>query len=314
MNRFIRYFNQNRVKVVIIILIIAFIIFLIYTINNILGRVNDNIEYEESNVIVDSSRPTESVISGEKIPEETTNYNVEIIEQFVNYCNTKNYQEAYNLLTEDCKEEVFTTLESFISDYCNNIFNTEKTYQLELWYYSSNSYTYRILYEENNILQTGNIGSGNNIEDYITIETYGEGSKLNINAFIEKLDINESLNREGIEILINTRARYRSLEEYNITIANTTDKTIMVSEGLNANDICLIDNNDTEYNIVLSEIPTSYLELTPGERRTMDIRFYKMYNPYRRIEQMEFKNIILDKDLYNQTKNEDLIINMKIDI
>ena len=283
MNRFIRYFNQNRVKVVIIILIIAFIIFLIYTINNILKRVNDNVEYGEPNTVVDTSRPTESVITGEEIPEETVEENSNIIEQFVEYGNAGDYQSAYNLLTEDCKQEVFNDLDSFIIGYCNEIFRTKKIYQLELWFNVLNLYTYRITYIEDNIMQTGSLDSSNNIEDYITVKTIDNEKKLSIGGLIEKTNETSSESKNGITITINSRTRYRSIEEYNITLINATNTTVVFSEGINSNDICLKDNNDTEYDIVLSEIPNSYLELAPGEMRTLDMRFYKMYNPYRRL-------------------------------
>ena len=314
MNRFIRYLNQNRVRVVIIILVIAFIIILIQTINHILGQVNNTATPEQENVIEDDSRPSESVISGEEITEEATNNNINIIGQFIEYCNAGDFQSAYALLTDDCKEEVFNSLDAFITNYANVVFNTRKAYQLELWYNNVNTYTYRILYIEDNILQTGTVETSNNIEDYITVEVGIDTTKLNINGFIEKLNVNKTETSNGIEITINTRTRYRSVEEYSITITNTTDKTIALSEGTNANDICLIDNNDTEYDSVLSEVPVYYLELAPGERRTLDIRFYKMYNPYRRIEEMQFKNVILDKELYDTNRNEELIININIDI
>ena len=315
MNRFIRYWNQNRVRIIITILIIAFIIILIQTINYILGQAQDNeTGNRENTTIEDTSRPSESVISGEEIPEETTDTNVNIIKNFVDYCNTGDYEKAYGLLTQDCKEEVFTTLDDFVNSYVNAVFSTKKTYQLELWYNSSNTYTYRILYIEDNILQTGNVNNSNNIEDYITIEQTNGKTGININSFIEKLDVNNTQTISGIQITINTRARYRSTEKYNITIVNTTDKTITLSDGIDGNDICLVDNNDTEYDCILSEIPVEYLQLASGERRTLEIRFYKIYNPYRRIRRMSFKNITTDKEQYDINQNQELKININIDI
>ena len=164
MNKLIRYWNQNRLKIIITGIIIVFIIILIQTINAILKntRLEEN---ENKETIVDTSKPSESVITGEKLPEETTDSNVETIKQFVDLCNEKDYQSAYNLLTEDCKNELYNTLDIFIENYCNKVFNIEKTYNLELWQYSTNTYTYRITYIENNMLATGEINSNNNIEN-----------------------------------------------------------------------------------------------------------------------------------------------------
>ena len=116
MNRIIRFFNQNRIRIIITILIIAFIFILIYAVNDVLEQTRTDIS-QVSNRIEDSSVPSESVISGEEIDEEVTVENTNTIQEFVDYCNNGNYQNAYNLLSEDCKNEVFGTLEEFISNY-----------------------------------------------------------------------------------------------------------------------------------------------------------------------------------------------------
>ena len=313
MNKLIRYWNQNRLKIIITGIIIVFIIILIQTINAILKntRLEEN---EKKETIVDTSRPSESVITGEKLPEETTDSNVETIKQFVDLCNEKDYQSAYNLLTEDCKNELYNTLDIFIENYCNKVFNIEKTYNLELWQYSTNTYTYRITYIENNMLATGEINSNNNIEDYITIVENTDGNKLNINGFIEKRNVNKMQEQNGIKITINDRFMYREYEKYNITIKNNTDKTILISEKINSNDICLIDSNEIEYDSMLNEVPSVNLELQPGTEKKMDIRFYKMYNLYRTIESIKFKNIITDKDSYDINKENVSKVNISIDV
>lgn len=314
MKKLIRYWNQNRLKIIITVIIIVFIIILIQTINQILENARVTEESAKNETIVDTSKPSESVITGEEISKETANENVEIIKQFVNYCNAKDYKKAYELLTEDCINKSYNSLDLFVSNYCNKVFNTQKAYNLELWYYTANTYTYRVTYIENNILETGNISSGNNIEDYITIVENENGRKINISGLIEKRTINKGKEQDGIQILVNDRFMYKDLEEYVITVKNNTDKTILLSEGINGNDICLIDSNEIEYNSILNEVPLVNLELKPGIQKTLRIRFYKMYNLYRPIESISFKNIIMDKESYEKDKNNTTKINMIIDI
>lgn len=316
MNRFIRYFNQNRVRIIITILIVVFIIVLIQTINYILKQSQPDIQPTNQTEIEDTSIPSESVITGEKIEKETTEVNTDIIKQFVEFCNNKQYENAYNLLSQDCKDELYNTLDSFISNYCNNIFTADMTYNLELWYNASNTYTYRITYFENNILATGNINPSNNVEDYITIIKGENETKLNINSFIEKENVNSTQTSENgeVTITVNNRYIYRNYERHLVTIKNNTDKTILLSEGTNSNDICLVDTNDVEYDSIMNEIPLVSLELAPGMERTLDIRFYKMYNLYRTIESVAFKRIILDKEAYEQNAGNAAIISININI
>ena len=89
---------------------------------------------------------------------------------------------------------------------------------------------------------------------------------------------------------------------------------MLISERINANDICLVDTNEVEYDSMINEIPSVSLEFSPGLERTMEIRFYKMYNLYRTIDKISFKNIILDKESYDQGAENVGRINISIDI
>ena len=295
-NRFIRYWNQNRKKILITILIVTFSILLIKTINYILGQQTPEITNSVNTLIEDSSIPTESVITGQTLHTETTNINMDIIKKFINFCNSGNYEDAYGLLSNACKEEVFRTVDEFKLNYYDEIFDTEKTYELELWYSNSGDYTYRIIYYENNILSTGQINSSENVEDYITVVREDGNIKVNINGFISKEVINESVTRPEVEITVNERLSYRSYEIYSVTVKNNTDKDIKISDENNSNDICLVDNNQTEYDSVINEIPTIDLQINPYSSKTINIKFNKMYGEYRKIEQMLFKNIMLNID------------------
>lgn len=313
MNKLIRYWNQNRLKIIITIIIIVLIIVIIQVINSFLDDIQDpTIQTEQK--IPDLSNPSESVLSGEEIPEETAEGNAEIIKEFVDYCNEKSYQDAYNLLSQACKEEIFNNIETFIEDYINEIFDTEKSYTLELWFSTSREFTYRILYIDNDILSSGTINIEDNKEDYITVvEEEGE-YKLNISNFIYKEEINKSSSKSNIEITINNSKKYRDYEIYNITVKNNSDKTILLSSGSNGNDICIIDTNNVEYDSIIHEIPLINLEVSPGTQKTHIIRFYKMYNMYREIDRITFKNIILDKESYEINQNDIQTINMSIDV
>ena len=103
MNRFIRYWNQNRGKIIMTIAIIAFVIVIIQIFDNLLE--NTNSSSTSQNKVVDKNKPTESVITGEKVSEEKTEENTRVIKEFVDACNSKDYQKAYLLLSETGKKE-----------------------------------------------------------------------------------------------------------------------------------------------------------------------------------------------------------------
>lgn len=313
MNKIIRYLNQNRIKVIITILIIVFIIVIINVINSVLDQSYENMQRNTTGII-DQSIPGESVISGENVSEEVTNKNIDIIKNFVEFCNNNDYQNAYNLLTDSCKQELFQTIEVFKTNYCDTVFETDMTYSLELWYYSTNTYTYRIIYSPNNILETGNISSENNKEDYITIVEEDTGDRLNINSFIEEQTINKSVEQDNIKVTVNKRFRYKNYEKYSIEIENNTNKTILLCDANNSNDICLVDSNQVEYDSIINEVPTNNLIIEPNTKKILNISFYKQYNLYRTVEGIRFKNIILDAEQYNINPENVTKLNINIDI
>lgn len=302
MRNIIRYWNQNRKKIIIILAIVAFIIILIMITNEYLKNANYN-ESTADGKIMDVKKPNKSAITGETIPKEVVEKNSNLIENFINYCNNKEIEKAYNLLTDDCKSEFNNDIYEFRDNYFNNIFGTSKAYRLELWGNEAGYYTYKITYYEDNLLATGGQSLNNNIEDYITITRQNGEDKLNIGCFIKKQEINKAKSLNNIDITVNNRRVYKSYEKYIVTIKNNGTTNITISDGKNNSDICIIDNNNTKYVSYISEILDSKLTIEPGRQTQLEIKFNKIYNSYKSIKQMEFSNI----------KQENSKINIKIE-
>lgn len=312
MKNFIRYWNQNRKKIIIIIAIIAFVIILLKTIDGILSK---NLNKSTDSKTTDKSQPVQSVITGENVTIEKTKENTDVIGKFVTYCNNAEYENAYNLLTDDCKEEFNKDINTFIQNYVLKIFTNSKTYELDLWLTEGNVYTYQIQLYDDNLLSTGGSSINSNIQDYITVINQNNENKININGFIQKKNINKSQEVNGIKIVINSKKVYKNYETYNITVNNQTDKTILLSTRQNSKDICLVDNNNIEYTSFLNEIPETSVTLKSGYEKSVNIRFNKIYDLYRIIEKVKFNNIILDYEKYLQNTNDSIEkIEMEISI
>ena len=217
MIKLLRYWNQNKRKIIITIAVIAFVFIIIQVANQIVKKQNeDKINNNNTNTIskvTDLQKPTESTITGQNVPESVTKENTDIIKTFVDYCNNNQAQKSYELLSNDCKEEFNNNINVFINDYYNRIFKTKKTYNLELLYTEAGSYTYKITYYEDNLLATGGTGANNNFEDYITIINQDGERKLNINNFIKNQEINKTQVTNNIEITIKSKKVYRSYEQ-----------------------------------------------------------------------------------------------------
>lgn len=302
MSKIIRYWNQNRKQIIIVIAIIAFIIIMLRVINNLAKQINkSNNNTNSISKVTDLQKPTESTITGQNVSETVTKENTDIIKTFVDYCNNNQTQKSYELLSNDCKEEFNNNINVFINDYYNRIFKTKKTYNLELLYTEAGSYTYKITYYEDNLLATGGTGANNNFEDYITIINQDGERKLNINNFIKNQEINKTQVTNNIEITIKSKKVYRSYEQYKIAIKNSNSAAIILSDGKNSEDICLLDKNDTKYVALLYEIPEYNLSLGAGRTTELNISFNKIYAPTRVIEKVQFSNITLNQETNTKT-------------
>lgn len=315
MRKLIKYFNQNRKKILLIVLIIVFLIILVrvlsYSIKINEQEKNNSISNNDSNK--DTSIPVETIISGEEIPEEDAIENKDIIDKFVKACNNKQYTEAYDMLSNKCKNNVFNdTIENFINNYVQIIFEPSKTYKLEGWL-SKENLTYKITYINDDILATGGKYEGLNYTDYITID---REQKLNIFSFIGETDLNIVESKNNITMQIVSMETYMNEVIYNILVSNNNEETILLSNYDDNKQICLIDSNDIEYIAYLNEIPQNNLIFESGVKKQISIKFSKSYSSNSKIEKMLFKNIYLNYEEYIKNGDNDNIekIQFKIDI
>lgn len=317
MRKLIKYFNQNRKKILLIVLIIVFLIILVRVLNYI---VRTNIQEERNNISnvqinKDTSIPDEAIISGEEISEEEAKEDKEIIEGFVQACNEKDYAKAYNMLTDDCKNIVFSgSMDSFVSDYCDLIFQTSKTYQLEGWISKVQGMTYKVTYLEDNILATGGILDGLNYTDYITITNENGENKLSIYNFISSYELSKTESKNNIEIQLNREDVYMDYVIYTVTVTNKNENTILLSNNTDNKQICLVDSNDSEYISYLNEIPQFNLIINKGEKKQFTIKFGKGYSSSTNSRYIRFKNIYLDYNAYTNNPNDENLQRIQMDI
>ena len=315
MIKLLRYWNQNKKKILITIAVIAFVIIIIQMINKMIQMQNerDKDKVAKNTIIAsDITKPNQSIISDNKLTQKETEEKSNFIEQFVTKCNQHKVDEAYEMLTQDCKIELYPTKQIFISNYINQIFEQEVNYQLELWYSISNCHTYRITYNKGSLLQTGGQTSNSNYIDYITLIKQNGEYKLNINQFIGRTEINRKGENSGIEIQVNNKSIYVDYEIYHMTVQNNTQKTILLNDRKSVNHFKLIGKSNNIFTSVISEVPISSLTLNPQYRKTIDIKFNKIYMTESKVEAIQMENIYLDKEQYDTNQENADTITIRI--
>ena len=306
MNRMIRFYNQNRKKIFVIGIIIVFLFILLQLFNNILKERDENAKIniikntnkiENENVLISDK----SISNGKRLSDSKLNEDIDIIKKFIEFCNNKEFEEAYDLLTDECKEEMFSNLNDFVNIYYTSLFNgEEKNYTIENW--SSNTYQVNFI---GDILSTGKVDEVKNKQDYITIVNQGNNEyKININNYFGRTNINRQTERENIKINIESKDTYNDYEIYNISVENNTNNTILLDTGDNPKSVYLLDDKDMKYYFYNNEIVQNKLIIKDGLKSKLKIKFYNSYSSTRSIEQLVFSKMILNYNEYKELEDK----------
>lgn len=143
-----------------IIGIIVIILFVLNISNSIYREQNDNAITTEKKEVIEKENEDKALIT-----------------KFVDHCNDKDIEEAYNMLSIECIDNKYQTIEFFKSEYIDKIFNYKKEYKIE-----KEDEKYKITVLEG-ILESGSIENRNSIVSYYTIYQNGSQKKIYIEGY-----------------------------------------------------------------------------------------------------------------------------------
>lgn len=293
----IRYYNQNRKKIWGILIIIFFAFILLQLFSYIHRETNKkklsttNFINIETNVNTNNTKliSTESAVTGETMTNEEIKNTMFIIDQFISFCNNKELEQAYNLLTDECKNKIYHTLESFEQGYYNDVFGGEvKKCSVENWV--NNIYKVKITED---ILSTGRSDKGYSKQDYITVKKEENGYKLNINNYIGNTEINRITKQDNISMEVLNKDTYMEYEEYTIKVTNETENTILLDGKSDVKSLYLQDSNGKQYSSYSHQLTEPMLTISSGETKEVTIRFYSTYQSTKEIQYIIFSDLLL---------------------
>ena len=294
-----RFYDQNRKGIWMAIIIIASIFILLQLLNYFARKNNEkelsnsvNIEEininEKTNTNVNLKSST-SAITGESVSSKNLNTATETIEKFINFCNEKNLDEAYNMLTEECKNQMYTSVDVFEQAYYNNVFNgEEKSCNIENW--TGDIYKVNIV---GDMLATGKSNNGYTKQDYITVKKEENNYKLNINNYIGYKKIDKTTEKDGIEINIISKNTYMDNEQYTIKVTNNSQNNISLDGLSNVKSLYLQDSKGAKYSAYVQELTEPTLKVQAGQTKEVTIKFYSNYVSNKNIEYIIFSDMII---------------------
>ena len=271
-------YHNNKTKIWLILGIIIFVYVIIRMFNAQIKKENEekinngtNQNFQVTTYLPSSQT---SVMTNSSTTKENVKKDTEIIKNFIDFCNDNNIEEAYNLLSQQCKDELYKNINDFYNKYYKNIFNEKRSYDIENWA-SSKNITYKVKYL-NDIMSSGTVND-EYIEEYITVVTENNEKKLNVNQFIEKEELNLKRETDNLNITVVNKYVYYDYEEYEIIFENNTDKNIILDTKENTESVYIEDTKDVKYTWFGNEVPNSYLNLNSGESKRLRLKFNEIY-------------------------------------
>lgn len=294
MKQFIRYYRQNKRKIWETISIISFTLVIMYMFfkeESKKGEPNHPIK-TELNQNTSKLTSNKSDVTGEIIPVENQKDKVETIDQFLTYCNEGKIEEAYQLLTDECKEQMYKTIDIFQKEYCEvNFESGKKSCSIGNWV--GNTYKIRIV---DDILSQGKSNEGYVKQDYITVIWKQDKYQLNINQYIAKNLIQKTTENDNLKVEIIENNQYMDYETYTMKVTNKSESEIILDTMSNTKTLYLIDENGKKYSACMNELAESILQIEEGHSKTINIKFYSKYIATKKIEAMVFSDLIIKKE------------------
>ena len=264
--RIIRFFRNYRV------FILAFLLvwLIIFGINNMLKN------RKPSDVPETSYDAHTSVMSSEStVPKSLQNDYEKIIAEYVGYCNSGEFDKAFGMLSQDCRDYQFRgSLETYM-DYLRIKVPTPREYSIQdysnMVLNGKNLYAYQIKYYED-ILSTGLSDKDYEFAEEKLIFTEDDYGQISLNAagFIKHDELKRITENEYLKVDVISRNVNYEYEEYEIKFTNRSDYTIVISDRTEENEVALDLTGEKRDREEISSIV-----LQPNSSQTMICTFFR---------------------------------------
>ena len=307
MHKLRKFFYDNKNKIIKIGAFIIFLFIILQLLNKIVQIKNKkSIETVAASNTTNANTTTQndnkglisnkSAVNGSEVSKENLKNATDTIYKFVDYCNKQEIEKAYNLITEECKQQMYPTLDAFKNAYYGDVFNgKQRTCTIENWVGD----IYKVRMGED-ILSTGK-DTGYAKEDYITIKKVDNEYKLNINNYIGTTKIEKTTTKDNITMEVLNKNTYKDFEEYTIKVTNKTNGIIKLDTTTSTKTTYIEDSNGRQYSYYNNELTDETLTFQRGQTAEVTIKFYSPYISTKSIKAIVFSNIIFNDNQLSDT-------------
>lgn len=310
MYKLLRYYNQNKRRILLVLLVVIFGYFIIRVLDTNAKNKKTREEKETTSNVVSYSNESKSMVSGGSVTNAYSEDFGKFINQFFTYCTEHNVHAAYSMLSSDTKQELYQTEELFKKNYYESRFSGDKQFSFQSWSSSNKLYIYQVKIFDN-MLSTGKT-SDNYIEEYATVSSEEDEYKINLNSYLGKKIINKKTENDDISIQVLKVDRYLDYEVYTLSIQNKEDSSILLDTRRKNNTCYIQDSLSNKFEAVLYENKDEDLKFAPNEMKTIRIKFSDANRENLEIKSINFTDIVYNSEYSKNPKIEGK--SFKIDI
>ena len=256
------FFRKHKKKLAIIIIIWSVIIAINYFLKNVEHTNEIPITtYEPHNPVMDE---------GDRVPEAYKQPINVLIDSYVNYCNNKEYEKAYDLISNEYKKKFLNNIEDF-KEYVNVKFSTKKLYNIQNYSNIDNTYVYRVRFLED-ILASGTTNGYDYDEEKIVVKLEGDALKLALDGYIREEEVGIQAEDNYFKMKIVKKEIFYDKVKYIVELKNKTSNYIVLQDGTELSEIQLQLTNEKrdlvtrhDSNIVILPNQTKEITLNFGE-------------------------------------------------
>lgn len=199
------------------------------------------------------------------------------INEYFNYCKNKEYEKAYDLLTDSCKESLYENNIELFKEYVDSIYTrNDLTYYIQNYSNYNDYYIYQMFIGED-IEATGTTNQTSNYNEKISLvkNKDDDNFKIGNNNFIESKKVDKIVEETNMKMKINSMDIFYNKEIYNCTFTNRTSNYIVISDLSLDNEITMDRGNGMTKALNLANNP---LYIAPNSTKNYSIWFRKYYD------------------------------------
>lgn len=262
----------------IILIIIAVALCIMFYVNRSFKK-----PQKEESVSKSNSISSHVIDTTKEVPTEYKEPINNLIKNFMEYCNNKEYESGYNLLSSDFKKRYISSLSKF-KIYVDTVFKSKKIYNIQNYSNINEIYVYSITIMDD-ILASGSTNGYNSIEDKFVITKENGEFRLALNGYCGSKEINVNSQDKYMEIRIVKKYIKYDKETYLIQFKNMTNNYIVLADNTEKNEIILKTSSGSKQ----CDMTNANLVILPNETVEKEITFDKYFD-----DGKEDENLILN--------------------